>query len=310
MTGQGVAGIVVGLIRIITKAAYNDSPAGINTSTLIYFILAAFVEVCCIVAYFVLINLTFSRFHLGKKDASRGSNSVNEGGSASEKASLLDNNNGAAPTPRFGVVLKKVFLLGFTVWSVFFVTLSLFPGLLTLIPAFPGDPNNSNKTWGGWFVVINVFIFQVFDFVGRMLPRWFVLIRPRVLWIFTTSRVIFAALFVLCIVPEGHPVFASNWAAYVIMAVFAITNGYGGTLAMMFGPDQVDLHEKSLAGMIMSAFLQFGIFSAVLFALFILYLLNPCGLPPFLMTSQVYNACNMSVACIEKNVTASLTTFF
>ena len=190
------------------------------------------------------------------------------------------------------VVLKKVWLMGFTVWSVFFVTLSLFPGMTFVIPSTPSDfPHDP-----AWFAVINIFIFQVFDFVGRILPRWLVIIKPRVLWIFSVSRVLFGALFILCIIPASHPIFPSNWAAFVIMVFFALSNGYFGTLAMMFGPNTVDDHEKDTAGMIMSVFLQLGIFSAVLFALFILYLVAPCNLPAFLMPSYIH--CNVTeVVC-------------
>jgi equilibrative nucleoside transporter 1/2/3 len=135
----------------------------------------------------------------------------------------------------------------------------------------------------GWFIVINIFIFQLFDLVGRTLPRWFKIIPARLLWVFTSARVVFGVLFILCLVPGSHRIFASNWASYVIMVFFAVTNGYCGTLAMMYGPANVLPHEKNLAGMIMSVFLQLGIFMAVLFALFLLFLVHPCGLPSFLI---------------------------
>jgi solute carrier family 29 (equilibrative nucleoside transporter), member 1/2/3 len=304
MLGQGVAGVAVGAIRIVTKASFGESPGGVSTSTMLYFLLAAGVEVLCIVFYFVLIRTTFARYHMAKATAVHDLSDRSPGASHDKEAdALLSGGAGEAPKASVRVVLRKVLLQGFTVWSVFFVTLSLFPGVTSLIQGTAGD-----FPPGDWFGIANIFLFQIFDFVGRTLPRWVVIIPPRLLWIFSVARVVFAALFILCIRPLGHPIFHSNYASFVIMVFFALTNGYFGTLAMMFAPKFVADHEKNVAGMIMSVFLQLGIFTAVLFALFILFLVSPCSLPDFLMPSglncTVVN-CNATVT----NVTGALAAF-
>ncbi len=308
MLGQGVAGVVVGAIRIITKASFGETPSGVSTSTLLYFLLAAGVEVLCIIFYFVLIRTTFAKYHMAKATAVH---DMSESASASsldkESDALLAGSGGRgsteAPKASVRVVLRKVLLQGFTVWSVFFVTLSMFPGMTSLIEGTEGD-----FPPGDWFGIANIFLFQIFDFVGRTLPRWVVIIPPRLLWIFSVARVVFGALFILCIRPLGHPIFASNYASFVIMVFFALTNGYFGTLAMMFAPKFVADHEKNVAGMIMSVFLQLGIFTAVLFALFILFLVSPCQLPDFLMPAGLnctVAICNGTVA----NATAAFAAF-
>jgi len=58
------------------------------------------------------------------------------------------------------------------------------------------------------------------------------------------------------------------------MLLFALTNGYCGTLAMMYGPTNTESHEKEKAGTMMSFFLNFGIFIATHFALLLLYLIT------------------------------------
>lgn len=180
-------------------------------------------------------------------------------------------------------VLRKIGLMSFTVWSVFFLTLSLFPGMTSIIPDY-------GSTWNP---VILIFLFQVFDFVGRMLPRWLRIIPRRVLWIASLLRLTFGGLFLLCILPLGNtPIFASPWAGFVIMSLFALTNGYFGTLAMMYAPDEVSDHEKATAGRIMSMSLQMGIFSAVFFALLILYLVDKCRLPLFLLAGADHTYCS------------------
>merc|ERR1740117_1572156 len=56
---------------------------------------------------------------------------------------------------------------------------------------------------------------------------------------------------------------------YVLMAVFAFSNGYTSTLSMMLGANQkgVRKEEQEAAGAIMSLLLVFGIFSGSLLAL-------------------------------------------
>jgi MFS family permease len=302
MLGQGVAGIIVGAIRIVTKAGYGDSDEGTRTSTLLYFLLAAFVELLCIVGYFVLIRTEFAKFHMAKASKSRSSEIVEISEDEFDKSAPLTkdsepllNTEGTALKASAKTVLKKIWVQGYSVWSVFFVTLSLFPGMTSIIQSRATDfPNKfqDDPTLGAWFGICNIFLFQVFDFVGRTLAGYLVWIKPRFLWIFSTARVIFAVLFILCIIPiVPHPIFYSNWASFVIMIFFAFTNGYCGTLAMMFAPDCVEVHEKNIAGMMMSVFLQLGIFSAVLFALFILYLVSPCSLPSFLQTGHTVVEC-------------------
>jgi equilibrative nucleoside transporter 1/2/3 len=296
MLGQGVAGVVVGGIRIITKASFGDTDQSVSIATQLYFLLAAGVEVLCIVFYFVLIRTNFARYHMAKATMGQDVSERSADSSRDKESDALL--SGAAPKASPRVVLRKVLLQGITVWSVFFVTLSMFPGMTSLIPNTPGD-----FPPGTWFGIANIFLFQLFDFVGRTLPRWVVIIPPRFLWIFSVARVVFAGLFILCIRPLCGPIFASQYAAFVIMTFFALTNGYFGTLAMMFAPRFVDDHEKNVAGMIMSVFLQLGIFSAVLFALFILYLVSPCSLPTFLAPAGLN--CSAALDCAVANATAA-----
>jgi len=58
------------------------------------------------------------------------------------------------------------------------------------------------------------------------------------------------------------------------MILLAFTNGYCGTLSMMFGPKNVEPHEREHAGIIMSFSLNVGIFIAVHFAFLLLYLIE------------------------------------
>jgi equilibrative nucleoside transporter 1/2/3 len=162
---------------------------------------------------------------------------------------------------------KRLWKEMFCAFFVFFVTLSLFPGITVTIPT----QHTHDERFQSLFPVLLIFIFQVGDLVGRSLPSLVILVGPRYLWICVVARIAFFILFILCINPR---VFDNDWAAYVIEAVFAVTNGYFGTLATIYGPAPAEEHEKEVAGNIMSFCLQFGVLTGAFFALLVLYLVN------------------------------------
>jgi len=173
------------------------------------------------------------------------------------------------PTVSYVVLLRKLWIEYTQVFAVFFVTLALFPGVTLLIPAPTAIEN--------WFGIILIAEFQLFDWIGRTAPRFIILFKRDTLWLLVYGRIVFFVLFILCIKPR---LLTDQTWAYGFMFFFAITNGYAGTLAMMYGPTRVEEHERERAGIIMAFFLNFGIFTAVLFSILLLYFIEgKAGLP-------------------------------
>lgn len=116
-------------------------------------------------------------------------------------------------------VVKKLWLEAIEVFYIFFVTLSLFPGVMFGIK---GDMPNLLET--GWLAVIYVSLFQVFDYVGRQFTS-IGIFPAKYVWFPVALRTVFFPLFVLCVKPL---VFVSNWWGWSFMVIFATTNGYFG----------------------------------------------------------------------------------
>jgi len=248
MSGNGVAGIISILIRIITKVSLKGTPRDNALSADIYFGLAGLTMLICIVAYIALTRVPYSKYYITNFENQK---------QKKDQYGVNDKNN-----VTMSEVFKKIYLQSFNVLFTFFVTLSLFPGVISLIPS----QNNSD-----WFQIFQLLIFMIGDYIGRTLPRWVNLFKPTVLWIPVVIRLVFFALFVLCVKPR---IFAADYAAYIIMAVFSVTNGYCGTFSMMYGPMSVEPHEREVAGTMMSFFLNLGIFLGINFALVMLYALT------------------------------------
>eukprot|EP01103_Thecamoeba_quadrilineata_P016020 TRINITY_DN5236_c0_g1_i2.p1 TRINITY_DN5236_c0_g1~~TRINITY_DN5236_c0_g1_i2.p1 ORF type:complete len:400 (+),score=44.91 TRINITY_DN5236_c0_g1_i2:116-1315(+) len=245
MSGVGAGGIMIGLMRIITLWAVPNNV----TSSAIYFGCSAATMVICIVLYYFSTKLEYVEYHLTQIRL--------KSEPASEKTFLLETESQKFEKPKYEFwwnIQKKIWLDCFNVFVVFFVTLCFFPGLTTIIPYGATGPK--------WFPVIIIFFFQVFDFVGRTLPvipsmfpeenrelvKKFMFVPRKYLWIPIILRTGFAALFIMCI---KQVVFEGNGWAYTFQSLFAITNGYLGTLAIMYGPEQVEPQEKETAGIMM-----------------------------------------------------------
>jgi len=257
MTGMGLGGLISIGLRVITKLALSPDAKGTEKSAIIFFALAAFIILLCIGSFIILSKAKYAQFFIegykGKQTRSI----------AEEQNPLLDESEHIQPT--FKEVFRKLWMDAGTVFSVFFVTLSLFPGITGLIP------NTIHTISTDWFQIIMLGLFMVGDFIGRIIPKWICLFQSKSLKVVTFIRVVFFALFIICIKLE-----VNGSIPLVTMFIFSFTNGHCSTLAMMYGPSNVQIyvHEKELAGTIMSFFLQAGIFVGSHFALLLLYIIN------------------------------------
>jgi len=285
MTGNGISGLVVSIIRIITKITVPHSWKGDVISASSYFVTAAIIVLICIFASIYLVR-TPEAIALIRQNAQ---NAKQE---EEEKASLLNldrlSSNRPKQSPTVGSVFKKVWLQAFTVWLVFFVTLSLFPGVVTMVKPYPDNDSyvslssDSDSSFISsssvedfltqWFSLILITLFMIFDFLGRFLPSVFVIGSAGTLWIPVAIRLVFFPLFALLA--------AGIWTSYVYIwapivdIIFAFTNGYFSTVAMIFGPAKADPDEVDIASTIMSFSLNFGILCGSFFSLLMLYLIN------------------------------------
>jgi len=110
-----------------------------------------------------------------------------------------------------------------------------------------------------WYPIILITEFNFGDYFGRTLPKWerCILFSYRTIWIPTLLRVVFLPLFILSVAPNKF--FGSDIWMYVFMFLFSVSNGYCGTLCMMFGPDRVDTRDKEKAGTVMVFCLTLGL---------------------------------------------------
>jgi len=147
------------------------------------------------------------------------------------------------------------------------LTLSLFPGVMSLMI---WDDRND-----GWFAVIQILIFNLFDTMGKKLTTYPWILgtwSPCGLLVTSVCRLGFVPLFVLCIKPLWFP-----WKlAIVINAAMGFTNGLVGTSGFCLGPSSPKLppHEQGRTAQMLAVALTAGLAVGASSAFLIQYVMD------------------------------------
>ncbi len=163
---------------------------------------------------------------------------------------------GVASASLFSSTWVKVRGLGFWVAVNFFITLSVFPAVTADVQtySFPRQP----AMWIGLYCFL---LFNVGDWSGRLLAGWARIADGHALRLLITCRVGFLPLFMLCNHTKTRLpiVFEHDAFPVAFMFLFALSNGYAGTICMMTAPSLVSDAAGMQAGTIMASCLVLGI---------------------------------------------------
>ncbi|KAG2224609.1 hypothetical protein INT45_003749 [Circinella minor] len=297
MSGQGVAGVAVAVASILSAFAGSatDTPdeAGVTRSAFLYFMSAFLITVAALIGRVIVTRRPFYIRQMNM-DPALLSNSPLDEDEIEEQEQLLDdeqrffsNNHSDNRSQQqqtelsiFAVVRKSSGLV-FAVAYIFVITLIVFPSITALIKSVsrhlpattsaattPIYINNNRFLDDDVFVAFHFVLFNVGDWVGRLLPilesmRTF---KPKLLVWFSLLRTIFVPAFMLCNIVVSDrklPVIIDNDVVYfLIVWIFAVSNGWLGSLTMMAAPQQESIRspaEKSLVGSVMSFSLVAGL---------------------------------------------------
>jgi len=152
-------------------------------------------------------------------------------------------------------VLSKVYVHMLSMFLVFFVTLGNFPAVAASVKSVTSGSLWSDKYF---LPVACFFMFNLFDFIGRALAGVISIPsseRRISLLLMCVLRGVFFFLFVSCNAQprkSSEVLFQSDVVYILIMALFALTNGYFATLIINYAPKFVSTPiEKQLSGTLM-----------------------------------------------------------
>ncbi|KAM4632355.1 equilibrative nucleoside transporter 4 [Discoglossus pictus] len=288
MTGESTAGVVISLSRIFTKMLLPSE----KESTIIFFLISISLELMCFVLHLLVRRTRFVQYHTArtqegskkiKGPADRGFGYRVHHNTLAEEVRL---ENGTSPPNsqepqsdladggtyvRFDVPVSKVkrswpnfkdmmlqrYLVSRVIWAymlsiavTYFITLCLFPGLESEI---------RNCTLGEWLPILLMAIFNLSDFVGKILAALPYDWRGSHLLLFSSIRVIFIPLFIMCVYPSGKPTFSHPAWPCVFSLLMGISNGYFGSVPMILAAGQVSPEQRELAGNTMTVSYMTGL---------------------------------------------------
>ncbi|NXK37568.1 S29A3 protein, partial [Piprites chloris] len=278
ISGQAMGGTISAVASVIDLAAAAD----VTDSALAYFLTADIFIVVCIMVYLLLPRLEYSRYYLSSQKESPSLATVPPDSSAEDEAELGGTTNSSFLTKSAGIpplrpILQKTALLGFCLFYVFFISIIIFPSLSSNIESVS---KASGSLWSTkYFVPLASFLLYNFaDWCGRQITAWIQVPGPKskLLPALVLLRTIFVPLFILSnYQPRAHiqkVLFDQDIYPVVFTALLGLSNGYLGTLVMVYGPKIVPRELAEAAGVVMTFYLVLGLAVGSACAVFVVHL--------------------------------------
>lgn len=289
-----MGGTLSAVASVVDLAVAND----VTSSALVYFLTADIFIVLCIASYLLLPKLAYSRSvccQVGSQKCDKcwnfvvmrpeicfsslrhyilairctGPGAVGEGPTAAGSTSRRG-------VPPLQPILRKTWVLGLSVFYVFCVSIMVFPAVSSGIQSVQkGDGSPWTTTY---FVPLTSFLmYNIADFGGRQATAWLQVPGPtsRVLPLLVLCRSIMVPLLMLCnYQPRVHlrtVLFTHDVYPVVFNCLLGLSNGYLGTLPMIYGPKVVPRELAEATGVVMSFFLTLGLAVGSAFSVLIVH---------------------------------------
>ncbi|XP_026981469.1 equilibrative nucleoside transporter 4 isoform X2 [Sagmatias obliquidens] len=282
---SGTAGVMVSLSRILTKLLLPDERAG----TLIFFLVSAGLELLCFLLHLLVRGSRFVLYHTARPRPShtagyrvhhdvaaedvhfehQGPGLANGGSPKDSPAHEVTGGGGAytrfdVPRPRtrrswpsFRALLLHRYVVARVIWAdmlsiavTYFITLCLFPGLESEI---------HHCILGEWLPILIMAVFNLSDFVGKILAALPMDWQGTHLLACACLRVVFIPLFILCVYPSSTPALRHPAWPCILSLLMGISNGYFGSVPMILAAGKVSPRQRELAGNTMTVSYMTGL---------------------------------------------------
>ncbi|OQV18211.1 putative Equilibrative nucleoside transporter 1 [Hypsibius exemplaris] len=255
--GNNLCGTLVALMGIMSIAVYPNEQ---HKAGVLYFACAVAILVIAFATYFLLPKSRFYRYYVTSVPVTSPKKVTVGGGYRSRLADL-------------GLVLSQIRLQCWNIFFTFFVTLSVFPGVMLDVKqskfSFMADQPE-------YFIpVVAILNFALFAFLGNLIPFACTSPGPKYVWIPVLLRVFFIPFFLFCnYQPFGRERLTASWFGNDLDIIYAlggmllaVTSGYFSSLTMMFASSNVkDPRLTPIAGQLAGFFLVLGIFCGLMFS--------------------------------------------
>ncbi|KAK7076153.1 hypothetical protein SK128_005415 [Halocaridina rubra] len=138
---------------------------------------------------------------------------------------------------------KNVWQYMLSIALAYFVTLCLYPGIETEVVSC---------RLRSWMPVIMMAVFNLFDFIGKILASLPYDWTRRQLVGGSVMRIILVPVMMMCAAPRHSPVIPGEATPLLVSAVLGLSNGVLGSVPMILAPTKVEDEHRELTGNIMT----------------------------------------------------------
>ncbi|XP_073004790.1 equilibrative nucleotide transporter 3-like isoform X2 [Typha latifolia] len=254
LAGLAASGALTSALRLITKAAFENSQDGLRKGAMMFFSISSFFELLCVLLYALIFpKLPIVKYYRSKA-ASEGSMTV-----AADLAAggIQRSQDGAEEDPKLPERLtnKQLFLenidYAIDVFLIYILTLSIFPGFLS--------EDTGSHSLGSWYALVLIAMYNVWDLIGRYIPliERLKLTSRKGLMVVTLSRFL--------LIPAFYFTAKYGDQGWMIMltSILGLSNGYLTVCILTAAPKGYKGPEQNALGNLLVMCLLAGIFSGV-----------------------------------------------
>ncbi|CAL8139895.1 unnamed protein product [Prunus armeniaca] len=165
LAGLAASGALTSALRLITKAAFENSHNGLRKGAILFFAISSIFELLCVILYaFAFPKLPVVKYYRSKA-ASEGSKTVSADLAAGGIQTLPEaDEEEQRDLERLG---NKQLLLqnidyALDMFLIYALTLSIFPGFLS--------EDTGSHSLGTWYALVLIAMYNVSDLIGRYIP--------------------------------------------------------------------------------------------------------------------------------------------
>ncbi|XP_059286378.1 equilibrative nucleotide transporter 8 [Lycium ferocissimum] len=224
--GTASSGVLLSILRIITKVSLPHTPQGLKTSAHFYFIISTAVLIVCIICCNLLYRLPVMQQHY----------TLVQDFLPCSRHKLQD-------------VARTIKYPAFGIFAIYTVTLSIFPGFLA--------ENLESKILKDWYPILLITVYNVSDFVGKSFTAVYVLKSTGKATWGCVARLLFYPLFAACL--HGPKWLKSEVPIVFLTTLLGLTNGYLTSVIMILAPKSVPSSEAEIAAIVLAVSLGMGL---------------------------------------------------
>ncbi|KAL5998512.1 hypothetical protein ACLOJK_009455 [Asimina triloba] len=241
--GQAASGVIVSLLRIITKAMYPHNASGLRRSANLYFGISIFVMLLCIICCYISEKLPVIRCYKHLKIIAK------EEEEEKKKKKTQIHPIKSQWRSDMGKVASRVKWLAFARFLCFVVFSSIFPGHLT--------EDVHSPVLKDWHPIFLITCFHVSNLLGTSLPAMYLINNERSIFIAAVLRLVFYPLFLGC--RNGPGFLKTELALATLTCLLGLSQGYFATVPLILAPKKVPIQLAEEAGISMLFFTEFGL---------------------------------------------------